>query len=68
MFNTLVNTVESTTQVQDAASKALEFSTERLPEALLCSVAGMIGIFIVVGVIVFSVTLLNKLGADKKKD
>ena len=29
---------------------------------------GMIGIFIVVGVIILSVSLLNKTGADKKKD
>ena len=69
MFNLLTKVVEnSDPSTTDAATQAMEFSTERLPEALLCSVAGMIGIFIVVGVIILSVSLLNKLGADKKKD
>ena len=37
-------------------------------EALLCSVAGMIGIFVVVGIIIGCIVLLNKGGnaADKK--
>ena len=36
-------------------------------EALLCSVAGMVGIFIVVGIIILSVSILNKAGNGKKK-
>lgn len=44
----------------------LNFSTEFLGEALLCSLAGMVGIFIVVGVIILSVTLLNKAGSRPK--
>ena len=69
MFNLLTNAVESTApETTEVVNKAMEFSTERLPEALLCSVAGMVGIFIVVGVIILSVSILNKAGADRKKD
>lgn len=42
------------------------FSTEYIGEALLCSLAGMVGIFVVVGVIILSVNLLNKLGSRTK--
>lgn len=35
-------------------------------EALMCSVAGMVGIFAVVGVIILCVFLLNKVGSAKK--
>mgnify|MGYP003303382755 FL=1 len=45
----------------------LNFSTEFLGEALLCSLAGMVGIFIVVGVIILTVTLLNKASSRPKK-
>ena len=34
--------------------------------ALLSSGAGMIGIFIVVGIIIGSISLLNKVGSTKK--
>ena len=44
------------------------FTTEYIKEALLCSVAGMVGIFIVVGIIILSVSILNKAGSGKKKD
>lgn len=47
-------------------SIGLEFSTEYIGEALLCSVAGMVGIFIVIGIIILSVSLLNK--SSNKKD
>ena len=43
----------------------LSFSTENLVEALLDSAAGMVGIFLVVGIIIASVTILNKLGSKK---
>ncbi len=36
-------------------------------EALTISGAGMAGIFIVIGIIIASITLLNKFGADKKE-
>jgi hypothetical protein len=48
-------------------SIGLEFSTEYIGEALLCSVAGMVGIFIVIGIIIFSVSILNKSGNKKEK-
>jgi len=32
-------------------------------ESLICAVAGMAGIFIVVGIIILSIVLLNKFGA-----
>ncbi len=44
----------------------LNFSTEFLGEALLCSLAGMVGIFIVVGVIILTVALLNKASSRPK--
>ena len=44
----------------------LNFSTEYIGDALLCSLAGMVGIFIVVGVIILSVNILNKAGSRPK--
>lgn len=44
----------------------LSFTTENIGEALLCSGAGMVGIFIVVGIIIGSVSILNKVGSSKK--
>ena len=46
--------------------EGLHFTTENLGEALLCSGAGMVGIFIVVGIIIGSVSVLNKVGSSKK--
>jgi hypothetical protein len=43
----------------------LKFTTENIREALLCSLAGMVGIFIVIGIIIISVSLLNKAGSKK---
>lgn len=43
----------------------LSFTTEYIGEALLCSVAGMVGIFIVIGIIILSVYILNKAGNKK---
>lgn len=80
MFNTLAKKVAETTteiasevvtevtsEVASEGAASLSFSTENLSEALLCSAAGMIGIFIVVGIIILSVSVLNKLGAKKDK-
>ncbi len=55
--------------LQASAFQGLAFTTENLSESLICSIAGMAGIFIVVGIIILSTTLLNKFnGASKKKD
>ncbi len=51
--------------VAETATEGLKFSTEYIGEALLCSIAGMVGIFIVVGIIILSVSILNKLGNKK---
>ncbi|MBO5066180.1 MAG: hypothetical protein J6D06_08720 [Clostridia bacterium] len=51
-----------------SAFSGIQFTTENIKEALLCSVAGMVGIFIVVGIIILSVSILNKAGTGKKKD
>lgn len=48
-------------------SIGLEFTTEHFGEALLCSVAGMVGIFIVIGIVILSVSLLNKSSNKKEK-
>ena len=63
LFNTLSQVV--TTQAVEE-SIGLEFTTENIGEALLCSGAGMVGIFIVVGIIILSVSILNKAGSGKK--
>ena len=60
MFNILSQAAQAGTV------EGLRFTTENLGEALLCSGAGMVGIFIVVGIIIGSVSILNKLGASKK--
>lgn len=44
----------------DKILSMFNFSTEYIGEALLCSLAGMVGIFLVVGVIILSVNVLNK--------
>ncbi len=76
MFNTIAKAVETTVAdiatsevATEAVSEAVEigFTTENIREALLCSAAGMVGIFIVVGIIILSVSLLNKAGTGKKK-
>lgn len=51
---------------QAGTVEGLHFTTENLGEALLCSGAGMVGIFIVVGIIIGSVSILNKVGSTKK--
>ncbi len=51
--------------VSETATEGLKFTTENLSEALLCSFAGMVGIFIVVGIIILSVVILNKVGSKK---
>ncbi len=51
--------------VGEVAAEGLKFTTENLVEALLCSFAGMVGIFIVVGIIILSVVILNKIGSKK---
>ena len=51
---------------QAGTVEGLHFTTENLGEALLCSGAGMVGIFVVVGIIIGSVSILNKLGSSDK--
>lgn len=62
MFNMLSQIISM------SATNGLGFTKENIGEALLCSGAGMIGIFLVVGIIVLSVTVLNKAtsGSGKK--
>lgn len=43
------------------------FTSAEFMEALKCSVVGMAGIFIVVGVIILSIILLNMSGSIGKK-
>lgn len=59
MFNVLMMSFLS--------SIGLEFTTKNIGEALLCSIAGMVGIFIVIGIIIFSVSLLNRSSNKKEK-
>lgn len=77
-FNTLTNAVsetlseavsDSTTVIAEASGTVndISFTTENIGKALLCSAAGMVGIFIVIGIIILSVSILNKAGAEKKK-
>ena len=66
LFNILSKTV--TTEVAEKVTAELAFTTENIGEALLCSGAGMLGIFIVVGIIILSVSVLNKAGGGKKND
>ena len=61
MFNLL-----SQAAAQAGTVEGLSFTTENFGEALLCSGAGMAGIFIVVGIIIGSVSVLNKVGSSKK--
>ncbi len=61
MFNIL-----SQAAAQAGTVDGLSFTTENIGEALLCSGAGMIGIFVVVGIIIGSVSILNKVGSSKK--
>lgn len=49
-------------------SLGFKFTTENIGEALLCAGAGMVGIFIVVGIIILCVSVLNKIGSGKKND
>ena len=67
MFNKLLQA--TATVANEGTVEALKFTTENLSEALICSLAGMAGIFIVVGIIVLSTTLLNKFSSSgKNKD
>ena len=54
--------------LQASAFQGLAFTTENLSESLICSIAGMAGIFIVVGIIILSTTLLNKFSAKSDKE
>ena len=76
MFNTLAKAVETTVAdiaTSEVATEAVTeaakigFTTDNIQEALLCSAAGMVGIFMVVGIIILTVTILNKAGSKKKK-
>lgn len=63
-----MNLTYETMQVVAETAAASASTSSNVKEALLMTGAGMIGIFIVVGVIILSVSILNKAGADKKKD
>lgn len=67
MFNILSKeaVTEAVTEVADKGID-LTFTTENMGEAALCAAAGMVGIFIVVGIIILSVSILNKAGTKKK--
>ena len=76
MFNALAKAVETTVAdiaTSEVATEAVTeaakigFTTDNIQEALLCSAAGMVGIFMVVGIIILTVTILNKAGSKKKK-
>ncbi len=60
MFNMLLQATATTGTVE-----GLKFSLENLSESLIASIAGMAGIFIVVGIIILSTTLLNKFSTKK---
>ena len=61
MTETIVAATEVTTQMA-------ETGMSDTVNALFSSVAGMVGIFAVVGIIIITVSLLNKLGNGRKKD
>ena len=56
----------SQTGTEATGGIALEFTTANLSEALLWFVTGMVGIFMVIGIIIVVVSLLNKIGSRKK--
>ena len=66
MFNKLLQAT-ATVAANEGTVDALKFTTENLSESLVCSLAGMAGIFIVVGIIILSTTLLNKFSGKKDK-
>lgn len=73
MFNTLTNAVETTIASSETTTEVVKeaaeiaFTTENIRESLLCAGAGMVGIFIVIGIIILSVSILNRAGAEKKR-
>lgn len=68
MYNMLLNLTQEVTSAPASEAVDIAFTTENIRESLLCAGAGMVGIFIVIGIIILSVSILNKAGADKKKD
>ncbi len=60
---------ETAAQTAEEAGNALSlgFTTANISEALLWFITGMVGIFMVIGIIIVVVSLLNKLGSGKKK-
>lgn len=56
----------SQTGAEATGGIALEFTTANLSEALLWFVTGMVGIFMVIGIIIVVVSLLDKIGSRKK--
>lgn len=61
MFNILSHIISM------SVADGLSFTTENLGEALLCSGAGMVGIFLVVGILILSVYILNKVTSGKEE-
>ena len=57
--------IEGVTEAEKAAE--LSFRMDNITEALLWFVTGMVGIFMVIGIIILVVSLLNKIGSGKKK-
>lgn len=58
----------SETVAETDSAMVLKFTTENLSEALLWFITGMVGVFMVIGIIIIVVSLLNKFGLGKKKD
>lgn len=56
----------SQTGTEATGGIALEFTTANFSEALLWFVTGMVGIFMVIGIIIVVVSLLDKIGSRKK--
>ncbi|MBQ8182352.1 MAG: hypothetical protein IJ025_00435 [Clostridia bacterium] len=68
---TMVQSVSETvpeTVAETGSAMAIKFTTENLSEALLWFITGMVGVFLVIGIIIIVVSLLNKAGSGKKKD
>ncbi len=62
----VTDTTAVETTIEETTKAALKFTTENVGDALVKSVAGMVGIFIVIGIIILAVTLLGKTGKKDK--
>ena len=57
----------SQTGVETTGGIAIDFTMNNLSEALLWFITGMVGIFMVIGIIIVVVSLLNKFGSGNKE-